>query len=173
MRQLQGIAAVAHAWHAGCSYTGRGIREPLVMRVAFATWNGRIAPVFDVTRRLHVVETDGRRVVRESEEPLEDDAPGARAARLAALRVEALVCGAISRPQEALVRAYGVAVVPFVTGELHEVVDAWRAGALESEAFAMPGCGRGRDRRFRGGRGSAGQGRRRRHGGATGRRSLN
>ncbi|MCG6921706.1 MAG: NifB/NifX family molybdenum-iron cluster-binding protein [Acidobacteriota bacterium] len=143
------------------------------MRVAFATWNGRIAPVFDVTRRLHVVETDGRRVVRESEEPLEDEAAGARAARLAALHIGALVCGAISRPQEALVQAYGVTVVPFVTGELREVVNAWRAGALESNAFAMPGCGRGRGRRFRGGRGWIGQGRRRQHGGVARRRSLN
>jgi predicted Fe-Mo cluster-binding NifX family protein len=143
------------------------------MRVAFATWNGRIAPVFDVTRRLHVVETDGRRVVRESEEPLGDEAAEARAARLAALRIEELVCGAISRPQEALVRAYGVAVVPFVTGQLREVIDAWRAGALESDAFAMPGCGQGRGRRFRGGRGWAGQGRRWRRGSATGRRTLN
>jgi predicted Fe-Mo cluster-binding NifX family protein len=139
------------------------------MRVAFATWNDRIAPVFDVTRRLHVVETAGRRVVRESEESLEDETPAGRAARLAALGVDALVCGAISRPQQALVQAYGVTVVPFVTGELREVVDAWRAGRLGSEAFAMPGCGRGRGRRFRGGRGwgrEVGCG----HGGGAGRR---
>jgi predicted Fe-Mo cluster-binding NifX family protein len=142
------------------------------MRIAFATWNGRIAPVFDVTRRLHVVETDGRRVVREFEEPLEDEAAGARAARLAALHIGALVCGAISRPQEALVQAYGVTVVPFVTGELREVVDAWRAGALENGAFAMPGCGRGWGRRG-GGRRWTGPGRRQQHGGVTRRRSLN
>jgi predicted Fe-Mo cluster-binding NifX family protein len=138
------------------------------MRIAFATWNGRIAPVFDVTRRLHVVETDGPHVVRECEEPLEDEPPAARAARLVALRVEALVCGAISRPQGALVQSYGIALVPFVTGELREVVDAWRAGALESGAFAMPGCGRARGRRFRDG---PAQRWRRRHHGATGRRS--
>jgi predicted Fe-Mo cluster-binding NifX family protein len=138
------------------------------MRIAFATWNGRIAPVFDVTRRLHVVETDGPHVVRESEEPLEDEPPAARAARLAALHIEALVCGAISRPQEALVQSYGIALVPFVTGELREVVDAWQAGALESGAFTMPGCGRARGRRFRSG---PGRGWRRRHHGATGRRS--
>jgi predicted Fe-Mo cluster-binding NifX family protein len=143
------------------------------MRVAFATWNGRIAPVFDVTRRIHVVETEGPRVVRESEEPLEDEAPGARAARLAALHIEALVCGAISRPQEALVQAYGVTVVPFVTGKLRDVVDAWRAGALDSDVFAMPGCGRGWGRRFRGGRGWSEQGRCRQHGGRTRWRSVN
>lgn len=124
------------------------------MRVAFAAWNDRIAPLFDVTRRLHVVDTEGGRVVRESEEPLEEPAPAGRAARLAALGIEALICGAISRPQEALIQAYGLTIVPFVNGDLREVVDAWRAGRLGSEAFAMPGCGSGRGRRFRGGRGS-------------------
>jgi predicted Fe-Mo cluster-binding NifX family protein len=130
------------------------LRNPrgLDMRVAFAAWNDRIAPLFDVTRRLHVVDTEGRRVVRESEESLEEKAAAARAARLAALKIDALICGAISRPQEALIQAYGLTVVPFVNGNLREVVDAWRAGGL-GEAFAMPGCGGRRGRRFRGGRG--------------------
>jgi predicted Fe-Mo cluster-binding NifX family protein len=141
------------------------------MRVAFAAWNDRIAPVFDVTRRVHVVDTAGRRVVRESEEPLDDETTAGRAARLSELGIDALVCGAISRPQEAFLQAYGVAVVPFVTGDLGEVVDAWGAGTLGSGAFAMPGCVQGRGRRFRGGRGWGGQGRCRRRENATSRRS--
>jgi predicted Fe-Mo cluster-binding NifX family protein len=123
------------------------------MRVAFASWNDRIAPLFDVTRRLHVVDTAGGRVVQESEESLDEQAPAGRAARLAALGIDALVCGAISRPQEVLILAHGLTVVPFVSGELREVVAAWRARRLGSEMFAMPGCGRGQGRRFRGGRG--------------------
>jgi predicted Fe-Mo cluster-binding NifX family protein len=140
------------------------------MRVAFAAWNDRIAPLFDVTRRLYVLDTEGRQIVRESEESLEDDAPAIRAARLAALGIDALVCGAISRPQEALIQAYGLTVVPFVTGNLRDVVDAWRAGRLGSEAFAMPGCGGGRGRRFRGGHGWGREARGWRGGGATRRR---
>lgn len=141
------------------------------MRVAFAAWNDRIAPLFDVTRHLHVVDTEGRNVVRESEESLEDKAPAVRAARLAALGIDALVCGAISRPQEALIQAYGLTVVPFVTGDLREVVDAWRAGRLDRETFSMPGCGSGRGRRFRGGRGWGREARGCRGGGAMRRRS--
>jgi len=141
------------------------------MRVAFAAWNNRIAPLFDVTRRLHVVDTEGRQVVRESEATLEDAAPAVRAARLAALGIDALVCGAISRPQEALIQAYGLTVVPFVTGDLREVVDAWRAGRLGSETFSMPGCRGGRGRRLRGGRGWGREARGWGRGGAMRRRS--
>ena len=141
------------------------------MRVAFAAWNDRIAPVFDVTRRVHIVDTDGRRrVLEESEEALDDETAAGRAARVAGMGIDALVCGAISRPQEAFLQAYGVAVVPFVTGNLREVVDAWGSGTLGSDTFAMPGCGPGRGRRFRGGHGWGGQGRCRRRGNATVRR---
>jgi predicted Fe-Mo cluster-binding NifX family protein len=122
------------------------------MRVAFAAWNDRIAPLFDVTRRLHVVDTAGRKVVRESEEYFEETALVARAARLAALGVDTLVCGAISRAQEALIEAYGLAVVPFVKGDLEDVVDAWRTDQLGRPAFSMPGCGGGRRHRLRAGR---------------------
>jgi len=142
------------------------------MRVAFATWNDRIAPLFDVTRRLHVVDTAGRRVVQESEESLDEQAPAGRAARLAALGIDALVCGAISRPQEALILAHGLTVVPFVSGELREVVAAWRTGRLASDTFAMPGCGRGQGRRFRGGRGWGRELRGRHRGGAMRRRFM-
>jgi predicted Fe-Mo cluster-binding NifX family protein len=142
------------------------------MRVAFAAWNDRIAPLFDVARRLHVVDTKGGQLVGESEASVEELTPAARAARLAELGIDALVCGAISRAQEALIQAYGVAVVPFVSGALSEVVEAWRARRLSREAFAMPGCAGGRGRQFRGGRGwgreprggHGGDGRRRRSG---------
>jgi predicted Fe-Mo cluster-binding NifX family protein len=132
----------------------RRTRDPgsLDMRVAFAAWKDRIAPLFDVARRLHVVDTRGSLIVQQSEEPLEEPTPAARAARLAELGVDALVCGAISRPQEALIQAYGVRVVPFVGGGLREVVEAWRGRTLGRASFAMPGCGGGRERRFRGGR---------------------
>jgi predicted Fe-Mo cluster-binding NifX family protein len=140
------------------------------MRVAFATWNGRIAPLFDVTRLLHVVDTAGRQVVRESEESLDEQAPAARAAHLADLGIHALVCGAISRSQEALILAHGLKVVPFVSGELPDVVAAWRARRLASDTFAMPGCGCGQRRRFRGGRGWGAGVRGRRRGGAMRRR---
>jgi predicted Fe-Mo cluster-binding NifX family protein len=142
------------------------------MRVAFATWNDRIAPVFDVTRRLHVVDTVGSRMVRESEESLDDEAPAGRAARLATLGIDALVCGAISRRQEALIEAYGLTVVPFVTGDLRDVVEAWRAGKLGREAFAMPGCEGGRGHGFRGGRRWGREGRGRQRGRAMHRRSM-
>jgi predicted Fe-Mo cluster-binding NifX family protein len=121
------------------------------MKAAFAVWDTRIAPVFDVARRIHFVEAEAGSVVRETQETLTDDLPVQRALRLAELGVNTLVCGAISRPLQEMVAAYGIQVIPFVAGDLREIIQAWTAGGLDWSAFAMPGCcGRGRRRGMHG-----------------------
>ncbi|MBN1443036.1 MAG: NifB/NifX family molybdenum-iron cluster-binding protein [Planctomycetes bacterium] len=121
------------------------------MKTAFAYREERIAPVFDIARRIRVVEAEAGRIISEAEEVLPDDPPVRKALRLADLGVGLLVCGAISRPLGAMVAAYGIELVPFVAGDLREVIQAWLSGHLVEETFAMPGCrGRGRSRRGRG-----------------------
>ncbi len=129
------------------------------MKAAFAVWNHRIAPVFDVARKVHVVETESGRIVGEAEESLPDDGGEGKGLRLAELGVDTLVCGAISRTTQAMVAAYGIRMIPFVAGDMREVIRAWLSGALEKEVFAMPGCGGQGQGRGGQGRGGQGQGR--------------
>jgi predicted Fe-Mo cluster-binding NifX family protein len=117
------------------------------MRTAFAVWNGRIAPLFDVARQIRVIESADGRIAGETRETLASDAPGQRVARLAALGVDVLICGAISRPLEAVIESSGVSVVSFVSGDSGEVIQAWLGGKLQSGPFGMPGCGRGHGRK--------------------------
>jgi predicted Fe-Mo cluster-binding NifX family protein len=119
------------------------------VKAAFSAWNKRIAPVFDVARRLSVIEADSGRIVSETEEKLASQLPAEMVLRLADLRIDTLVCGAISRPLREMITAHGIEVVPFVSGDLGEVVAAWMSGSLGAPAFAMPGCCR-RGRRFAG-----------------------
>jgi len=149
------------------------------MKTAFAVWNKRIAPVFDVARHIHIVETESGRIVGEAQEELTDDVPARKALHLAELGIGALVCGAISRPLQEMIAAYGIRVASFVAGDLREVIAARLGGRLEKDVFAMPGCGnqglrrsrvpggseqeeramRGRNRDIIAGRGGRGQGR--------------
>lgn len=117
------------------------------MKAAFAYRENRIAPVFDIARQILLLEVASGRVVGESREPLPENPPVQKALRLAELGVGTLVCGAISRPLRDMVSAYGIRVIPFVAGELQEVIQAWRSRTLRGDAFAMPGCcGRGPNR---------------------------
>jgi hypothetical protein len=120
------------------------------MKAALPTWNGRIAPVFDVVGQIRFLEIDSGRVVAEAEETVGGFTPAEKALRLAELGVNLLVCGAISRPIRAIVEAYGICVVPFVIGDLPGVIRALLEDRLAEAAHAMPGCQSGRHRRRRG-----------------------
>ncbi len=129
-------------------------------KAAFACNEDRIAPVFDTARRVRLVEAGSGRILAASEEALGEEMPARRAARLEELGAGTLVCGAISRPLHEMVASRGILVIPFVAGDLDEIVAAWLSGALRGDAFAMPGCcgRRGRGFRGRGRRGGFGRG---------------
>jgi predicted Fe-Mo cluster-binding NifX family protein len=110
--------------------------------------------VFDVARRLLAVDLDDGREVARSEHDLTHADPVRKTADVAALGVDVLVCGAISRPLEAMLSAAGVRVIPQVCGLVEPVLAAYASGRLTEEAFLMPGCcGRRRGRHGRRGRG--------------------
>jgi len=110
------------------------------MKTAFAYWDDRIAPVFDIASQIHVVEIESGRVIAETEEIITNDLPVKKVFRMVDLGVSTLVCGAISRPLHAMVIASGISVISFVAGDLRKVIKAWLDGNLESVKFAMPGC---------------------------------
>jgi len=122
------------------------------MKAAFACWQNRIAPVFDVARHVRLVEAANGRIISETDAELPGDSPDEKALHLAGFGVDTLVCGAISRFVQAVIAARGIAVVPFVAGDLRDVMDAWVHEGLDDRAFAMPGCCRWRRGRGRHGR---------------------
>ena len=120
--------------------------------MAITSWNGRISPVFDVSRQVVVMEVKDGRIINRQEHDLESNEPSAKVIRLTELGVDTLICGAVSRPLADMIVARGIKLVPFVAGETDRVVEAYLAGNLSNTVFAMPGCC-GRRRRFRGLRG--------------------
>lgn len=119
------------------------------MRVAIPTWDERVSPVFDVAKRLLVVDIEGDVEVSREEAGLEGAQLMPRARRVAELGVDVLICGAISQPLEAMLASAGVRVIPQTCGPAEDVFRAFVSGQLADNAFLMPGCC-GRRRRFRG-----------------------
>lgn len=114
----------------------------------FAAWENRIAPLFDTADQLVFVGVESGRIVRESREEIPREAQIQKVLRLVDLGVGVLVCGAISRQLFNMISSYGIQVLPFIAGELSEVIQAWLQGKLESDLFAMPGCCGRAGRRF-------------------------
>jgi len=124
------------------------------MKIAVAVWEGRISPVFDVSREIVILAIEGKAVVARSTEGIATTTSARKVDRLIDLGVETLICGAISEPLHQELAARGVRVIGFVAGAVDEVLAILLAGSLPAAEFAMPGSSgeRNRVRRGRGGK---------------------
>lgn len=120
------------------------------MKIAIPVWQGRVSPVFDSSLRILLLDTEDGRVLTRSETEIGGELPQDRARRLSELGVEVLVCGAVSRPLAEQVALAGIRLIPFIAGEVDEILRAYLEGGLPSDEFLMPGCC-GERRRVRGG----------------------
>ncbi len=112
------------------------------MRIAIAAHDDRVSPVFDVARRLIVVDADAADNVASSrrEMALNGAALTARVREIKEAEIAVLICGAISRPLEAALVAEGIEVIPQICGETEEVLAAYFARQLSDDRYLMPGC---------------------------------
>ncbi|MFP4571894.1 MAG: NifB/NifX family molybdenum-iron cluster-binding protein [Desulfobacterales bacterium] len=126
------------------------------MKVALAVWNGRISPVFDVSRDLMVIDIDGGREIDRIYVHFSSDQPMHKVRRLVDMEVEVLLCGAVSRQLAETLEANGIRLFGFISGEAESVISAYLKGRLPSAEMSMPGCRPARRRRrekFRGKKG--------------------
>jgi predicted Fe-Mo cluster-binding NifX family protein len=127
------------------------------MLLAVPSLNERVSPVFDVAQTIVLSETRTDREVRRHAVPLHARDIPHRVGEVVALGVHVLICGAISRPLEAALRAAGVCVIPQTCGAVDEVLQAYRDGHLDDPVFWMPGCCGRRRAGWCGGRGRHGR----------------
>jgi predicted Fe-Mo cluster-binding NifX family protein len=125
------------------------------VKAALAIWDGRVSPVFDVSREVEILTIENGTVAARCSRNIEAATPALKANRLVDLGVETLICGAISEPLRRELSARGVEVLGFVAGEIEVVVRAFLAGMLPAPALSMPGCHAGQNR-FGRGRGRGG-----------------
>lgn len=121
------------------------------MKAALTVWDGRISPVFDVTREAVVLTIENGAVAALAHESLDTPDAFLKVDRIVDLGIDVLVCGAISESLHRELGARSVTVYGFVAGELEEVIAALLAGTLPANALSMPGC-HGRQQGHRPGR---------------------
>jgi len=118
------------------------------MKAAVTVWDGRVAPVFDVSRRAVILTIENGSVVRRLDENIDTSSGALKLDRIRDLGIETLICGAISEPFYRELVARGVTVIGFVAGDLERVLTCFLAGRLPTPRLCMPGCHlrRGRQR---------------------------
>ncbi|HQF14361.1 MAG TPA: NifB/NifX family molybdenum-iron cluster-binding protein [Thermogutta sp.] len=121
----------------------------IIMRIAISDHQGRVSPVFDVATHVTVVEYEQEKEMSQVGYDLEIADPYRRAEFLANLQIDALICGAVSRPLELLLIEKGIAVYGRVCGDVAEVLRAFMLGKLTGPNFRLPGCPEEGPRRWR------------------------
>jgi predicted Fe-Mo cluster-binding NifX family protein len=111
------------------------------MRIAIPLFGTRISPRFDGASdvmlvwcgcpqdrplRRHVVTLEGTDVIE-------------RIHQLAGLAVDLVICGGISNEESARLHAAGIDVIPWVTGDVREVLKLFRQGRLKTGMIVSPG----------------------------------
>ena len=135
------------------------------MRIAVPIWNGFVSSVFDFAHQLLVVDVEGQQETNRSQIQLEQQAAPQRVNQLIGFEVDVIICGAISRPLAAMLTASNINIIPFVSGPVDQVLEAYLDNRLAEPQFLQPGCGPGARKRFgRSHDGRRGRGRRHRRG---------
>ena len=110
------------------------------MKLGIPSWNGKISPLLDTAGKLLVIEFEGAREVSRFETLLGNSDIFQRCTLIRALGVETLICGAVSKHLLCQLQRGGVCVIPWISGDISEVVEAYMNGTLINERFLMPGC---------------------------------
>jgi predicted Fe-Mo cluster-binding NifX family protein len=125
-------------------------------RTAIAAWQGFVATTLDFARTFFLVDVVHGQVKAKREIRLTNASLQAIAHTLEIAGAQAVVCGAISAPLWNAVEARGIRIIPFVHGDVNEVIQGCLEGTLREERFHMAGCrpgghGSGRCRRRKSG----------------------
>ncbi|MFH1113400.1 MAG: hypothetical protein V1792_05720 [Pseudomonadota bacterium] len=110
------------------------------MKVAVPEHQGRIAPVFDTCRRVLIFFQDADGAVPLGLEDWSTTGRHERPARLKEIGVEILLCGGISGWMEGQLSFQGIQTMPWLAGEVPEILEAFRMGRVTEPQYAMPGC---------------------------------
>jgi predicted Fe-Mo cluster-binding NifX family protein len=122
------------------------------MRIAIPEYDNQVATVMDFAGRLLLIDCEtGQETERKTVDFSEQLVP-AKVARLVDFGVNLLICGAISRPFSAMVLHSGIEIIPFISGNVDDVLSAYFRGYLVDSRFLMPGCRVGQHWGRRGGR---------------------
>lgn len=110
------------------------------MTIAIPILQERISPVLDTAARLLLVTCQRGKEVARKKFILGPMSPKELAQSVAELRVDVLLCAALSQGLQRELERRGVRVKPHLCGETEAVLQAFCCDRLNRPEFRMPGC---------------------------------
>jgi predicted Fe-Mo cluster-binding NifX family protein len=111
-----------------------------VSLIAIPVWQGLVATTLDFAASFLLVQVEGGKKTESREVSLVTAPPEVLGRRLQEWSAETVICGAISRWLWQDLETRGIRVIPFVSGQAGEVLQAFMDGRLDDSRFLMAGC---------------------------------
>ncbi len=109
------------------------------MRIAVPIWQDKVSPLLDTSSRLLIVVTRGELEVSRFETYLDEVDISRRCQRIQGLKIDVLICGALSRPFLMMLKAAGIEIISGITGRVEDVLRAFFHKRLSNSSYLMPG----------------------------------
>lgn len=110
------------------------------MTIAMTVWGNRISPVFDSSNSLLIVKICQGTVLKRTIEPFDPNLEKQLASIFSRFRVETLICGAITDGQSEIVINQGIRLIPFIAGDVGEILESFIQWPNQVRNFLMPGA---------------------------------
>ncbi len=118
------------------------------MRVAISYWRNCIAPVFDVSENVLLIDIVNNQVTHSVSNSLDAGLPFLRAKNLSEWEVDVLICGAISQTSRMALAGQDVKIISYVFGSWEDALVRFINGQLDDDYDGiMPVCKNGRHRK--------------------------
>ena len=125
------------------------------MCVAIAAYRNRIASLFESSEKFVIIHSPSYDIKNSKSIAITNNSFNDLLQLLKNNSIKILTCGAICSDNRRILEAHNIEVIPWITGDVQNVIQAFRSSNLISSSFLMPGCGKRhchRNRRFRHGR---------------------
>ncbi len=109
------------------------------MKIAVPIWENRVSPLFDSAAQILVAEGKGKQIEKQEIISVASLTLFQRIDLLQKLNVEILICGGITRAILDNIRNKNIQTIPFVCGEVRELLQALFEGKDIKSLFSMPG----------------------------------
>lgn len=110
------------------------------MCIAIAAYHNRIASLFESSEKFVIINSPSYDVSNPTLINVSDKSLSEVIHLLKANNVDILICGAIRGCICNQIEAHNIRVIPWITGEIQNVVQAYLSNNLLSSSFLMPGC---------------------------------
>ncbi len=107
------------------------------MIIGLTLWGERISPVFDSCHMLLVAKIENSKIIIKRFEPFDPVIPFLMSKRLSELEIDILICGAISIEPANLIESAGIKLIPFISGNAENILEAYVKGETLTVKFIM------------------------------------